>query len=112
MSEEQVEALVRRRRVVAAEVAELNEQIKDIDIKIESLVPEDWSVTIDGVPAKMKQPNRKFNSKLAIAQFTDEQKKACIERMVNDKKVREIADELDITESCMESGSGAAKVSV
>lgn len=100
-TELQLEALVRRARVIAAEIRELTETKKAIEDKIDSLVEVGWKVEIDGIPASKKTGNRTFSEALALAKMTAEQKQNCIETIVSKKAIRAIADSKGWTEECM-----------
>lgn len=107
---EQVEALTRRARLIAADIAEAKAELDAILDKISDLVPVGWSDVVDGKPVVKRGPNRKFDTKVALSLFTAAEQKSCIERMVNEKKVREIAADKGITEDCMVEGTGNDRV--
>lgn len=103
-NEEQVAALVRRAREIAAHQKLQTEELKDLKSKIQGLLPVGSSVLVDGRSARVKPGNRSFSPLLAMAIFNPDQRLSCITVTPtrNDAAVRELAKGLGITEQCME----------
>lgn len=106
----QIEAIVRRARVIAAEIRSLTETKNALEAKLDSLVDVGWKAEVDGIPASKKTGNRSFSPALAIARMTAEQKLACVSTSINNKTVREIADTEGWTEECMAEPDGKTRI--
>jgi hypothetical protein len=104
--EAQIHALIRRGRLIEGEIAESQQELKDVKKTLVDVLPDGWSATIDGKPVRKSPPNRKFSPKRAIALLSDEERKSIIERMVNEKKLRDLIEEKGLLEECMEAGEG------
>lgn len=109
--EERLEAMVRTGRFLAAQIKELTEQKTIVEDKIKAMTPIGWSLVVDGVPASKRKPNRAFSKLLALAAMTPEQRQECkvTEPRFDDKLIRKKADELGLTESCMEESDDPSK---
>lgn len=103
-NEEQIAALVRRGREIAAQTKLMTEELKDLKSKIQDLLPVGSAVLVDDRSARVKPGNRSFNPLLAMQIFTPDQRLSCITVTPtrNDTAVRELAKGLGITEQCME----------
>lgn len=97
----QIEAIVRRVRVLKAEQTTISETIKTLESKLDDLVETGWKADIDGIQASKKLGNRTFSMELAIAKMTPEEKLSCVSTGINSNTVREIADSKGWTEQCM-----------
>jgi hypothetical protein len=98
----QIEALVRRARVLRAEMTNCQDSLKAIESRLDELVEVGWKVEIDGIAATKKPANRSFNISLALEKMSPEEKLECVTTNLNPKKVREWADNNGLTEACME----------
>lgn len=96
-----VSALVRRGRLLAAEMKSMSEEHKKIIARLDELVPVGWKLDVDGIPASKRTGNRSFSPALAISHFTAEEKAACVKTVVDPKEVRSIAEARNLVEACM-----------
>jgi hypothetical protein len=108
---DQIVALVRRGRTLAAEAKTIAEELKTIGEKIEGLVPVGWELMIDGVPAARRKPNRQFSKLIAMQHLSPDEKKACLASGYDDKKIRAMVEAKGKLEECMEENpSGKAQL--
>lgn len=76
--DDQILALVRRGRSVAAEMKSLGEELKEIQAKLEVLVPIGFKNVVDGVECSRRDSNRSFDWKAYYATLTAEEKLDCL----------------------------------
>lgn len=101
LKQNQIEAIVRRIRVLSAEAKTISETVKTLESKLDSLVETGWKADVDGIACTKKLGNRSFSMELAIAKMTPEEKLSCVSTGINANTVREIADSKGWTEECM-----------
>lgn len=101
LSEQQIEALIRRHRQLGASVAELSGEMTAIKQKIDESVPIGWKFTVDGVTSSKREANREFDLVLAFAEMTNEEREACKVLRLDPKLVREAIVAKGKLEACM-----------
>lgn len=98
---DQLEALVRRHRQLGAEMAELKAERDALETSINDQVEVGWKITVDGVPASKRAPNRAFDMVTAVSLLGPEAKQACVVTSFDQKLVRDAAKEAGILDDCM-----------
>lgn len=88
-------------RKLQSSQAELAEEMAGIKAWFEENFEPGWKMDLDGVTMSVREGNRKFDPTLAIAHLTADEKKACIETRLNEKKLRALIEGKGVIDSCM-----------
>lgn len=101
MTEDQLSALIRRHRELGGEVAEIQAEMTSIKEQIEGDTEVGWKLTVDGITASKRAPNRNFDLVSAVALLPAEMKMACVTTSYDAKKVRAAVEALGLIDSVM-----------
>lgn len=101
LSEQAVEALVRRHRELGGQIAELKGEQDSIKATIDFNVEVGWKLSVDGVVALKREPNRTFDLVTAVALLNPEAKQACVTTAFDPKLVRFAIEEAGLIDECM-----------
>lgn len=101
LSDEALEALVRRHRELGSQIAELKGEQDEIKTRIDDGVAVGWSLNVDGVKASKREPNRSFDMVTAVTLLSPEAKEACIQRSFDPKAVRDAVEKAGLLDECM-----------
>lgn len=101
LDEAAVEALVRRHRELGGRIAELKGEQDAIKTTIDSTVPVGWKLSVDGVVAHKREPNRSFDLVTAVALLDPATKASCVTTSFDPKLVRFAVEEAGLIDECM-----------
>lgn len=101
LTEQAVEALVRRHRELSGRIAELKGEQDSIKATIDASVEVGWKLSVDGVVALKREPNRTFDLVTAVALLSPEAKAACVTTAFDPKLVRFAVEEAGLIDECM-----------
>lgn len=101
LTDDAVEALVRRFRDLAGRIAELKGEQDVIKATIDEGVGLGWKLSVDGVVAQKRPANRIFDMVTAVGLLAPEVKAACVTTSFDTKLVRTAVEELGLIDECM-----------
>ena len=110
MSEEQLEALIRRHRQLLAEAAELTAEAKEIKDAIDDAIEVGWQLTVDGLTASKRDGNRAFDVTVAVTSLPKDVREACVVTRYDADLLRAAVKEAGLLESCMQPKPGTKPV--
>lgn len=97
-----IEMLVREARELDAEIKELTSKKTDLIDRLKKELQVGEGVVVDGVRASLREGNRKYSTKLALALLDDDAKMKCIRSMIDEKLVRSTVEAMGLLDSAME----------
>lgn len=100
-SDDALESLVRRYRMLGSQVAELRGEMDAIKTMVDQNVPVGWSLAVDGVPAHKRDPNRSFDMVIAVSLLDDAAKAECVKTGYDQARVRAAIDAAGKLDECM-----------
>lgn len=112
-NDEIVEGLIRRHRVLGADLAEIKGEMDGIKNHIDDLTEIGWSTTIDGLTSSKRAGNRSFSSALALMilnEHAPEKKPLCVVTRYDDRLLRQVVEDLGLIDDAMVSKEDAAPV--
>lgn len=109
-TEETLEALVRRYRMLGSQMAELRGEMDQIKTMVDQTVPVGWSLSVDGVPAHKREGNRSFDVVIAVSLLDDATKAECVKTGYDQARVRAAIDAAGKLDECMVSPTDRAPV--
>ena len=102
LTDEQLQGLIRRYRELDVEAKALAQEAKSIKEQIADDVAVGWSMTVDGITASKRAPNREFSLALGVAILPADVRAACKVTKFDDKLVREQLKKLGIEDDAMQ----------
>jgi hypothetical protein len=100
-----IEQLVRDAREIDAEIKELAARKTEIIDRLKKELQVGDAVTVDGVRASLREGNRKYSTKLALALLDEDTKLKCIRPMIDEKLARSLVEQLGLLDNAYEPAS-------
>lgn len=110
LTDEVLESLVRRYRMLGAQMAELRGEQDQIKMMIDENVPVGWSRSVDGVAAHKREGNRSFDMVIAVSLLDDAAKAECVKTGYDQGRVRAAIEAAGKIDECMITDPGRAAV--
>lgn len=101
MTDEVLESLVRRYRMLGSQMAELRGEQDQIKVMIDANVPLGWSRSVDGVTAHKREGNRSFDLVIAVSLLDDAAKAECVKTSYDQARVRAAVEAAGKLDECM-----------
>lgn len=101
LSEQAVEALVRRHRELGGRIAELRDEQDAVKATIDANVQVGWKLAVDGVVALKREPNRSFDLVTAVGLLDAATKANCVVTSFDAKLVRTAVEDRGLLDECM-----------
>lgn len=107
---EVAESLIRRYRALGADKAEIDGEMAEIKNQLDAITDVGWKLTVDGLTASKRMPNRVFDPSIAVTLLDAETKQLCVTTSYDPKKLRQAVEALGLIDDAMTDRPDAATV--